>query len=162
MIVQACQHSKPQKHGKTSQGHQRYKCSLCGKTWTDSGLKPVGNMRTSLKDASTVLGMLLEGMSIRAVERLTGLHRDTIESLILTVGENCQRLMDSIEGVEAKDVEVDETWSFIGLKEKRRAIRGYSAEEFGDSWTWIAIEANTKLVLAHRVGGRDADTCWAF
>ncbi len=48
MIVQACQHSKPQKHGKTSQGHQRYKCSLCGKTWTDSGLKPVGTMRTSL------------------------------------------------------------------------------------------------------------------
>ena len=162
MIVQACQHNETKKHGKDRKGSQRFRCKLCGQTWVEDTPKPLGDMRISLKDACTVLGMLLEGMSIRAASRLTGLDRNTIHDLILVVGENCQRLMDSIEGVEVSDVEVDETWSFIGLKEKRRAIRGYSAEEFGDSWTWIAIEANTKLVLAYRVGGRDADTCWAF
>ena len=48
-----------------------------------------------MKQATMALGMLLEGMSIRAVERLTGLHRDTIGDLILIVGENCQRLLEA-------------------------------------------------------------------
>ena len=82
--------------------------------------------------------------------------------LILLVGENCQRLLDAtVKGVEVKDVQLDEIWSFVGMKEKTRVSRGYSPE-FGDSWTFIAIERETKLILAHQVGQRDSDTCWAF
>jgi hypothetical protein len=123
---------------------------------------PLGNMRVSMKEAAMALGMLLEGMSIRSVQRLTGLCRDTLADLIVLVGENCQRLLDAkVKGVEVKDLQLDEIWSFVGMKEKTRVSRGYSPE-FGDSWTFIAIERETKLILAHKVGQRDGDTCWAF
>jgi IS1 family transposase len=138
------------------------KCTACGKYFLAPVAKPIGDMRISLKQATMALGMLLEGMAIRAVERLTGLHRDTIDNLILTVGENCQELLNSkIKGVEVQDVEADEIWSFVGMKEKTRVERGYSPE-FGDSWTFLAIERNTKLILAHHVGQRDHETCWSF
>ena len=67
-------------------------------------------------------------MSIRATCRLTGLNRNTIGDLILLVGENCQRLLDAkIQNVEVNDVQADEIWSFVGMKEKNRVARGYSA-----------------------------------
>lgn len=160
-MIMACQHKAFKKHGRNSTGKQRFRCKDCGTAWLESKPAPLGTMRTSLKDATTVLGMLLEGMSIRAASRLTGIHYDTIGDLILTAGENCQALLKSISGVAAQDVEADEIWSFIGLKEKERSMRGYD-ESFGSSWTWIAIERNTKLVIAHKVGERDSETCWAF
>jgi IS1 family transposase len=139
------------------------KCCQCGKYFLAPVAKPIGDMRISLKQATMALGMLLEGMSIRAVERITGLHCDTIGDLILTAGENCQKLLNSkVRGVEVKDVEADEIWSFIGCKEKTRVARGKLPVEFGDSWTWIAIERETKLILAHQVGQRDHETCWSF
>ncbi len=158
MIVRACQHTEPKKHGRDRKGNQRLRCKLCGETWTDDTPKPLGNMRISMKDAKLALGMLLEGMSVRATERLTGLHRDTICDLILTVGDNCQRFLDTqIRGVEAKDVQVDEIWSFVGCKERTASYKGYG-EDSGDSWTVVAIERNTKLVIAHQVGERDTTT----
>jgi IS1 family transposase len=122
----------------------------------DTGQKPaIGNMRIDLDKAAFALNLLVEGMSIRACERLTGLNRDTLCDLILVVGENCQRFMDStIRNVPVEDVQVDELWSFIGCKEKNRKMRGHS-EECGDSWTFIAIERNTKLILAPHVACRD-------
>jgi IS1 family transposase len=137
-------------------------CNACGKYFLAPTVRPIGDMRIDVKDAATALGMLLEGMSIRAVERLTGLHRDTICDLVVTVGANCQRLLDSkIQGVEVDDVECDEIWSFIGCKEKTRLARG-RAMEYGDSWTFYGIERETKLILAHLVGQRDHETCWSF
>lgn len=69
----------------------------------------------------TVLGMLLEGMSIRACERLTGVNRDTICDLILTVGDNCARFLDAnVHNVPAEVIELDEIWGFVGCKEKTR------------------------------------------
>jgi IS1 family transposase len=138
------------------------KCTQCGKYFLAPVAKPIGDMRISMKLATMALGMLLEGMSIRAVERLTGLHRDTIDDLILIAGERCQNLLNAkVQGIEVKDVEADEIWSFVGMKEKTRMARGRSPE-FGDSWTFLAIERNTKLILAHKVGQRDQETCWQF
>jgi len=145
-----------------SQGNQRIRCTLCGKYMVESGPKPLGDMRISMKDACLALGMLLEGMSIRSVERLTGLHRDTIDNLILVVGDNCQRFLEeTVQSVAAKDVQLDEIWSFVGMKEKTRVAKGHSAE-VGDSWTFIAIDRDTKLILAHQVGQRDDSTCRRF
>jgi IS1 family transposase/transposase-like protein len=158
MVVSVCQHSEFKKFGKNATGKQRLRCKVCGHCWLEDAPKPLGDMRITMRDATIVLGMLLEGMSIRAASRLTGLHQDTISDLILVVGENCEALMESIQGVEASNVECDEIWSFVGLKEKRRVDRGYSAD-LGDAWSWIAIDADSKLVLAHRVGARDYDTC---
>lgn len=102
--------------------------------------------------------MLLEGMSIRATSRITGMHYDTIGDLILTVGANCQNLLDTqIRNVEAKDVQVDEIWSFVGCKEKTAARNNYDHDS-GDSWTVVAVERESKLIIAHQVGERDTTT----
>ncbi len=162
MIVIACTHETRHKHGKDRQGNQRYKCADCGLTFVDDSVKPLGNLRIGMKQASMALALMLEGMSIRSVQRLTGLCRQTLADLILLVGENCQRFLEStVKNVEVSDVQVDEIWSFCGMKEKTRVARGYSPE-YGDSWTFYGIERDTKLILAHQVGQRDSDTCWAF
>src|SRR4051812_40178124 len=99
MIVISCQHESSVRCGKDRKGNQRMKCNQCGKYFLAPVAKPIGDMRISIKDATTALGMLLEGMSIRAVERLTGLNRDTIDDLILTVGANCQQfLAETVKG----------------------------------------------------------------
>ena len=163
MIVANCQHENCIKRGKDRKGNQRMKCTDCGKFFVAESARPLGDMRISMKQATLALGMILEGMSIRATERLTGLHRDTICDLVLLAGENCERLLDAkIKNVAASDIQVDEIWSFVAMKEKTRAPRGKSPVDFGDSWTFIGIERDTKLILAHKVGNRDSDTCWAF
>ena len=106
--------------------------------------------------------MLLEGMSVRATSRLTGLHGGTICDLILLVGENCRRLLDAkVAGVPVTDVQLDEIWSFVGMKERTRVAQARSSE-WGDCWTFIAIERETKLVLAHTIGQRDMATSTRF
>jgi IS1 family transposase/transposase-like protein len=159
MIVAICQHETRHKHGKDRKGNLRYKCALCGKTFVDDTPKPLGDLRTSMKDATMALSMLLEGMSVRSVQRLTGLCRQTLADLILIVGENCQRLLSAkVEAVPVKDVQLDEIWSFVGSKQKN--VR--NGNHPGDSWTFIAIERDTKLVLAHQIGQRDSATCARF
>src|SRR3954470_1635770 len=162
MIVISCQHETRHKHGKNKCGNQRYKCATCGATFVDDS-GPLGSMRLDMKQATMALALMLEGMSIRSVQRLTGLCRQTLADLVLLVGENCQRLLDAtIKNVEVKDVQLDEIWSFVGMKEKTRVLRGKSPVEYGDSWTWLAIERDTKLILACQVGQRDAESCWSF
>lgn len=162
MILISCEHETTVKCGKHASGRQRLRCKVCGKYLVEETAKPIGDMRIELKDAVTALSLLLEGMSIRAVERITGLHRDTIDDLILVVGENCGRLLESkIKNVEAKDVQLDELWSFVGCKEKTRVDRAHAADQ-GDSWTFIALDRDTKLVLTHAIGQRDMATCTRF
>jgi IS1 family transposase/transposase-like protein len=162
MIVVTCQHESTKRHGKDRKGNQRFRCLLCGATFAKPGDKPLGEMRINMKAATTALGMLLEGMSIRATERLTGLHRDTIDDLILIVGANCRRLLDTkVVDVKATDVQLDEIWSFIGMKERTR-IKSARSAEWGDCWTFIAIDRETKLVLAHTIGQRDMATSTRF
>jgi transposase-like protein len=152
MIVISCQHESTKRHGRDRKGNQHFRCLLCGATFVEAGSRPLGDMRISMKQSVSALGMLLDGMSIRATERLTGLHRDTICDLILVVGDNCRRLLDAkVKNVKATDVQLDEIWSFIGMKEKTRVAKGQSAE-WGDCWTFIAIERETKLVLTFAIG----------
>jgi transposase-like protein/IS1 family transposase len=162
MIAPVCSHEKLTKHGKDRKGNQRWKCARCGATVTREVKRPLGDMRIDLKDAVTILKLLLEGMSIRACERFTGIKRDTICDLVLTVGQNCdEMLLDRVNGLRPNYVEMDELWSFIGAKAKT-AVAKRLGEEIGDSWTWLAIEAETKLILSHAVGQRDEHTCCRF
>jgi transposase-like protein/IS1 family transposase len=162
VIAINCQHEKRHKHGKNKCGNQRYKCATCGATFVEAG-GPLGDMRVSMKQATLALNLMLEGMSIRSVQRITGLCRQTLADLIILVGENCARMLEStVKGVEVNELQVDEIWGFIGMKEKTRLARGKSPVEFGDTWTFLAIERHSKLILAHQVGQRDSDTCWAL
>jgi transposase-like protein/IS1 family transposase len=158
----SCSHDDRKKHGKDRNGNQRWKCRTCGATFTSDAERPLGDMRTDLDRAATVLNMLLEGMSIRAAGRITGLKPDTICDLIVLVGEKCDRfLRDRVRDVPAAVVELDEIWDFIAMKSKTAERKGLVGD-VGDSWTWLAIDADTKMVLSYAVGKRDEGTGLEF
>ena len=149
-----CTHPNFKKSGKTKAGTQRFKCKDCGKRFIDESTKPLGKMRIDPKQAMMAINILLEGMNVRATARLTGLDAGTIGDLILTVGEKCEHILrHNIVDVPATEIQCDEIWSFVGMKAKQ--AKNQDDPSMGDSWTYIAIDRNTKLVLAHHVGRRD-------
>lgn len=106
-----------------------------------------------------VISMLCEGSSIRAIERITGVNRNTIMSLGLRVGTACKAIMDEkMRGLTCKQVQVDEIWGFIGAKRKWANATG----NYGDVWTFIALDADTKLIPSFVVGKRDLYHARAF
>jgi IS1 family transposase/transposase-like protein len=154
MIVAACQHEKTKKHGTDAKGQSRRRCCTSGKTMIDKPETAYGNLRITDREAATVLSLLLEGMSIRACERIAGVDKNTICDLVLRVGEKCERFMaHAIVDVKVDDIQCDELWSFVAKKDRTRVDRG-GHPEHGDSWTWIALERNTKMVVAYHVGPR--------
>ncbi len=101
-----------------------------------------------------VIAALCEGMSIRAVERLTGAHHDTIMRLGVRAGEGCARLHDYLmQDIRVAIVEMDELWAFVGKKQKRTKPEDGNLK--GDAYTFIAIDATNKAVLAYRTGKRN-------
>lgn len=158
-----CQHTELKKHGKDRRGRQRWRCRSCGATVTKAEhTRALGDMRLDLDKAVIVLGMLLEGMSIRAASRLSGVKADTICDLVLHVGANCDRFLESsVKNVAAKEIQLDEIWGFVFCKAKTAIEKNYAAE-FGDSWSWFAIDADSKVILSHTVGKRDDATCSRF
>jgi len=108
-----------------------------------------------------VIGALAEGSSIRSIERITGVHRDTIMRLGVRVGKGCAMLLDSkMQDLGCRYLQFDELWGFIGKKE--RHLRVDDNPELGDVWTFCAVDAETKLVPSFKVGKRDAVTANAF
>jgi IS1 family transposase len=111
---------------------------------------------------TTILRLLLEGSSIRSLERVYGVHRDTIIGYMVESGEKCERfLRERIVGVPVADIQVDEVWGFVGCKEKTRQQLNLP-EIFGDVWMFTAIERTTKLILAHHVGKRTPNDATIF
>jgi len=101
------------------------------------------------------VSMLCEGNSIRSIERMTGVHRDTVMRLGVRMGEGCKALLDDkMQNLNCASVQVDEMWGFIGAKQKT-ANANNMGPGFGDVWTWIAVDADTKLVPSFAVGDRD-------
>lgn len=108
-----------------------------------------------------VIAALAEGSSIRSIERMTGIHRDTIMRLGVRVGQGCTRVMDfTMRDLPCERLELDEIWGFIGKKEAQ--VRPGDDPQFGNVWTWCAIDADTKLVPAFKVGDRSQATAKAF
>jgi IS1 family transposase len=108
-----------------------------------------------------VIGALAEGSSIRSIERITGVHRDTIMRLGVKVGQGCAAVMDSkMRNLPCNRLEMDEIWGFVGKKD--RNVRVGDDAAVGSVWTFCAIDAETKLVPAFEVGNRDAATAKAF
>lgn len=110
-----------------------------------------------------ILHLLCEGMSIRAITRLTGASKNTVAKLLSDVGAACAEYQDrTLRNLKCKRVQVDEIWSFTYAKQKNVAHCKAAPEGAGETWTWTAIDADSKLVLSWLVGGRDADTANAF
>ncbi len=105
-----------------------------------------------------VISALAEGMSIRATERMTGVHRDTIMRLLVKVGSACRKFHNgAMHGLTCEAVEVDEIWTFVQKKQKR--IRPSDARHngnIGDQYVFVALDPKTKLVPSFVVGKRDS------
>ncbi len=115
----------------------------------------------SAEKQTAIIAALAEGSSIRSIERITGVHRDTIMRLGVYVGKGCEMLLDSkMQDLACRYLQFDEVWGFIGKKE--RHVRIDDNPELGDVWTYCAIDAETKLVPTFKVGKRNRATTTAF
>lgn len=115
-----------------------------------------------LEKQITVISALAEGASIMAVERQTGVHRDTIMRLGVRIGQKCALLHhQAMRELDCKSLEIDEIWGYVG-KKQRNVKPEDNAEVVGDAWTYIALDADTKLVPAYIVGKRNYETTAKF
>jgi transposase-like protein/IS1 family transposase len=161
MFCPDCQ-AQCRKFGKNRNGSQRYRCDDCSRTFTDESTRQ-DRRRISRDTVVMCLRMLLEGASVRSVERLTGAGRDAIIAWMVEAGQNCARWMQNrLLDLYVNDVECDEIWGFIFCKERHRVHMKLRSEEIGDAYCFTAIERNTKLLFAWHLGKRDMDNTKAF
>lgn len=119
--------------------------------------------RLSTAKQVAVISALVEGCSVRSTSRMTGVAKGTILSLLARVGDVCARYQDAaIRNVPAKRVQIDEIWSFVGCKQKNLTPEISAQRVAGDAWTFVAIEAQTKLVLSWLVARRDIGSATEF
>lgn len=112
---------------------------------------------------SQVIRCLVEGTSIRATVRLTGVAKKTVMRLLFEIGEVCREYQDqAFRNLTCQRVQVDEIWSFCYAKAKNVPREHRGEFGFGDVWTWVAIDADTKLVPCWLVGKRDAECAQEF
>lgn len=108
-----------------------------------------------------IINLLVEGSSLRATSRISGCSINTVSKLLVDVGKACIEFHNTmVRGLECKRVQCDEIWSFVYAKDKN--VTEEMAEGSGDVWTWVGIDADTKLVMSWMVGNRDAETANAF
>jgi IS1 family transposase len=110
-----------------------------------------------------ILHLLCEGNSIRATVRLTGASKNTIAKLLVTSGQACMAYQDRVLiNLKGRKWQVDELWSFVGAKEKNVPAARKGDGTMGDVWTWVAIDADSKLVPAWFIGSRDSEAAMYF
>ncbi len=110
-----------------------------------------------------VIGCLVEGMSMRAINRTTGVARNTVDKLLGDLGTACAEYQDSaLRNLTCERVEADEIWAFCYAKQKNVPDDFRGTPGYGDVWTWVAIDVDTKLVPSWLVGERTMQDCYAF
>ncbi len=113
---------------------------------------------------SQIVRCLVEGVSVRATARITGVSRTTILSLLEELGEVCWEYQrDHLRNLNCRRIQCDEIWQFVNMKEKQAKRKGdRRPPNVGDVWTWVAIDADTKLVPSWFIGERDAGSAYEF
>jgi IS1 family transposase len=110
-----------------------------------------------------IIGMMVEGVSIRAISRMTGASKNTIVKLLEDAGEAFSDYQDrTLRGLACKRIQVDEIWCFVHCKQRNVATAKAAPAEAGDIWTWTAIDADTKLVPSWYIGHRDTAAAQHF
>ena len=158
-----CQHSEAKRFGFYGRRTriQRYRCPSCKSTFAAPREKPLGRHYITTEKATEIVTLLLEGMSVRSVSRITRAHQGTILSLLLTVGKKCRNLFDAkVRNIRPRFVQADELWTFVHTKEGH--LYGDVPHEWGDQYVWMAIDSETKMVLSYLVGKRVAASADAF
>ena len=118
------------------------------------------NRLTTAKRVAVVKA-LVEGCSVRATARLTDVSKPTILKLLADLGEACTRYQDvHVRGLKTHRVQVDEIWQFVYSKAKNIPEDKLGTFGYGDVWTWVAIDADSKLIASWRLGRREAMTAY--
>jgi IS1 family transposase len=108
-----------------------------------------------------VLSGLVEGNSIRSISRMSGVDRNTINSLLLRTGERCAALLDErMRQLPCRRLQCDEIWTYVA--KKARHVKEDDPAEFGDQWVYVALDADTKLIPSYFVGKRSSENTQAF
>jgi len=119
--------------------------------------------RLSIEKRAHILGLMVEGISIRSISRLTGASKNTIVNLLVDAGQACLSFQDrTLRDLPSKRLQLDEIWSFVYAKATNVEKAKAAPEIAGDIWTWTAIDANTKLIASWMVGDRSGDTARVF
>lgn len=160
MTCRKCQHDTARKFGRYGKRRiQRYHCTACRATFSEPVAK-LGSHYTDPVAATKALSMMLEGVSIRAISRLTGLHRDTVLSLMGTAAAKASAAMNAIRNLRPRYLQCDEIWCFVGKKARR--VRKSDLADVGDQWVFVALDAETKLVPCFEIGKRTKETTVRF
>jgi IS1 family transposase len=110
-----------------------------------------------------IISLLVEGMSLRAVTRVTGVSINTVTKLLIDAGKACDEFQSlTFRNLTSRRIEVDEIWAFCYAKQKNVASAKAAPEGAGDIWTWTAIDADTKLIPSWLVGDRSGETAKVF
>lgn len=154
----------PKKNGKDRYGNQRFKCKSCGKTYIEQLDKPLDEMRISRDKAILCLRLLVEGNSVRSTERIAKVHRDTVLRLLEKVGKKCEKLhYDLVQDMPINDLQADEIWSFVGMKQKTASKQGLDEnDKVGSTYTFTGIESDSKMIVAWHLGKRTEQDALIF
>jgi IS1 family transposase len=121
----------------------------------------MANVLPSAKQVA-VVGALVEGCSMRSVSRMLDVDRKTVTRILARIGDGCAVLLDeTMRDLPCERLELDELWAFVA-KKQRHVTDADDVECVGDTWTWFATDADTKLVPTFLVGKRDAECADAF
>ena len=119
--------------------------------------------RLPLSKRTAILKMLVEGSSLRSISRVTETSINTVTKLLVDAGAACAAYHHkTVQNVHSERVQVDEIWSFTYAKQKNVARAKAAPERAGDTWTWTALDADSKMVLTWLVGPRDLSSAYAF
>lgn len=110
-----------------------------------------------------ILHLLVEGNSMRATARIADVAFNTVDKLFIEAGRACAAYQDkTLRDLQCKRLQLDEIWSFVYAKQKNVQTAKAAPQDAGDVWTWVAIDADTKLVPSWRIGDRSSQTGLAF
>ncbi|WP_029920206.1 DDE-type integrase/transposase/recombinase [Nevskia soli] len=119
--------------------------------------------KLSTKERAQIIGMMVEGMSIRSISRMTGASKNTIVKLLVEAGDAFSDYQNrTLRSLPCKRIQCDEIWAFVYAKDKNAPAEMKELGEAGDVWTWTAIDADTKLMVSWMVGDRSKDTARVF
>jgi IS1 family transposase len=117
----------------------------------------------SMKEKTEILHGLVEGCSIRSIERLTNHHRDTIMRLLQHAGKQAKLVLDTLlRGIQADSLQIDEIWTFVGKKDSHLTLEEQATGLYGSQFIFVAIDSKTKLVPCFMIGQRSYKVAYKF
>jgi transposase-like protein/IS1 family transposase len=144
-------------------GLRRFRCPVCRKTYTEPHKRMLDGMNLDDEKALLALQLMVEGNSLRSIQRVTGIDINTLMKLLVRAGEKCEKVMGRlIVGVEVRDVQADEIWAYVSKKESHKLPSEADDDSIGDAYCFVAIERHSKLVLNFALGRRNQATTDAF